>query len=321
MISLIAVNDALVQGFDGITLSDGSILAADKKPDQPEDISDDLLPFLLFDIGRMEFEPWQEWQKSVSWDVSATLKVRGEAGEVDNLILNVIQDVLAQSVKLIGLPVDENGVVTPYDSTTRRLFETGRLKFLVERGAPYLKSAVVKPSRGSYAEANLVFHVETTIDLDPRGELPRMLVGVIGVNQATTGIAQDTTLPDPLGIAIVSANDQHAQGAYDTPDPNRQRRPQMPYVQGAQQIVTSVNATPYTASLSVGAPTIQLSAIATYASWQTLYVTGQGGWASSDPTKATVSATGLVTRVAAGTTTITCTSNGVVSNGVAITCT
>ena len=60
--------------------------------------------------------------------------------------------------------------------------------------------------------------------------------------------------------------------------------------------------------------TIQLVATATYDDGSTRVVTTEGTWASSDDTKATVGAsTGTVTKVAAGTTDITFTLDGITS--------
>jgi hypothetical protein len=78
---------------------------------------------------------------------------------------------------------------------------------------------------------------------------------------------------------------------------------------GADSIpVATVNVTPPTASLAVGA-TQQLTATTLDASGNIL--TGRVViWSTSDETKASVSSTGLVTAVAAGTATITATSEG-----------
>ncbi len=68
--------------------------------------------------------------------------------------------------------------------------------------------------------------------------------------------------------------------------------------------------------------TIQLVATATYDDGSTRVVTTEAAWLSSDPTKATVgAATGVVTKVAAGTTQVTATVDGVVSPNKTITVT
>jgi len=79
--------------------------------------------------------------------------------------------------------------------------------------------------------------------------------------------------------------------------------------------------TPRTATITVASPTVQLTAN------QLSLPSGTVVWTSSDPTKATVNAsTGLVTRVANGTTNITATvtrstggkNAGIVTTGVAV---
>ena len=80
----------------------------------------------------------------------------------------------------------------------------------------------------------------------------------------------------------------------------------------------SISTTPATQTLTVAAPTIQLVTAFTPSDSTNQNLT----YVSSDPTKATVSATGLVTRVANGTTTITITTvEGSKTDTVAITCT
>lgn len=71
----------------------------------------------------------------------------------------------------------------------------------------------------------------------------------------------------------------------------------------AAVLVTSLSIAPATVTLTVAAPTQQLTVTALPAGASNKGV----NYVSSDPTKATVSATGLVTRVANGTTTITVT--------------
>jgi len=80
----------------------------------------------------------------------------------------------------------------------------------------------------------------------------------------------------------------------------------------------SISTTPATATLTVAAPTVQLVTAFTPTDSTNQALT----YVSSDPTKATVNATGLVTRVANGTTTITVTTvEGGKTDTVAITTT
>lgn len=76
----------------------------------------------------------------------------------------------------------------------------------------------------------------------------------------------------------------------------------------------SVAITPTTLALNAG-DTSQLAAVVKNAAGDVLVGVNPSGWSSSDQTKATVSASGLVTAVAAGTATITATLNALTSNG------
>lgn len=82
--------------------------------------------------------------------------------------------------------------------------------------------------------------------------------------------------------------------------------------------LTGITVAPATKTLTVAAPTQQL----TITKAPTGASNGTVTYVSSDPTKATVSATGLVTRVANGTTTVTATSqDGSFTSTCAVTCT
>lgn len=321
------IMDTLIAGFDGYEVA-GLILSSDRKPDGINTISDVRLPFLLFETGNIISTPWQFWQDSISWDIPAILKVKGEPGEVDDLMLQVLQALMQRTAELIGLPINADGEVVPFTPKTANLFDRGELKFVAERGAPFLKAVNVPPASGSYATASLIFHVESTIDNDPRGALPLALQARFGVVPMSGSLAADPTLPDPAGIPITPDSAFLGVGPYTTPDPlTKIRHPPLKQFAGvadadrvtAVRITTAAGA--YAASLSSGSPTVQLSAIGQYANWNTAHVELLGSWVSSSPSVATVSASGLVTRVSAGTTSVTNTFGGVVSNAVAITCT
>jgi uncharacterized protein YjdB len=68
--------------------------------------------------------------------------------------------------------------------------------------------------------------------------------------------------------------------------------------------LTSIGITPSDPSIAQGS-TVQLTATGTYSDNSTQDVTSTASWTSSDPSKATVSSTGLVTGVAPGTVTVT----------------
>lgn len=307
-ITITRIWETLIDGFDGLTLSSGKELSADNNPDSIDVVSDDALPFLLFDIGAAKTAPWQRWEQTVSWDIPATLKVKGASEDVDMILVETTQDLMQRTQELIGLPIDENGKVTPFTTATASLFDQGKLMFLAERGAPFLSSFQAQPSIGGYAKASLIFHVESTIDLDPRDDLPLALQIRMGIVPQIGSLSQDSTLPEPYGIPVTPRQSIPGFGP-DAPSPSDADR------------VVEVLTIPYAVSLSVATPTSSLSAIAKYANWNTAYVGRLAQWSSSNASIATVDASGVVTRVAAGTCTVSCLLNGVASNGVAITCT
>lgn len=313
----------LVAGFDGFELDNGTLLAAGRNPERLEVVSDDLLPFILFENGSIRSTPWQAWADYVTWDIPATLKVKGPPEDVDTRMLDVVRQVMQRTAELIGLPVDANGVVVPFTPASAQKFDRDELMFVANYAGPFLSSVGMPPAQGSYAIAPLVFHVEATIDNDPRGELPKALQARFGVVPMLGSLAQDSTLPEPAGIPIVPMSARMGIGGYNTPDPMLKTR--QPPLQQAAGVATadtlqSLSVMPYAATLTSGAPTIQLAAIATYANWQTNHVEQLGAWVSSTPSVATISATGLVTRVATGSTSISFTFGGA-SSSVAVTCT
>lgn len=313
----------LVAGFDGFKLDDGTLLAAGRNPERLEVVSDDLLPFILFENGSLRSNPWQAWADYVTWDIPATLKVKGPPDEVDTRMLVIIRQVMQRTAELIGLPVDANGMVVPFTPASAQKFDRDELMFVADYAGPFLSSINMPPAQGSYAIAPLIFHVEATLDNDPRGELPKALQVRFGVIPMSGSLAQDSTLPDPAGIPIVPMSARMGVGGYNTPDPMaKTRQPPLKQAVGVAlaDALQSLNVTPYAATLTSGAPTVQLSAIATYANWQTNHVEQLGTWVSSSPSVATISAAGLVTRVAAGSTSITFTFGGA-SSSVAVTCT
>ncbi len=161
---------------------------------------------------------------------------------------------------------------------------------------------------------DLTFHIEATLSLDER-TLKLMRVGVLGIVPVPVGqVIQDTTLPGDKGVLNVFGT------GYETGYGGRNEPPNGVVGPLPSEIITAVNVSPYTASISAGTPTAQLQSIVQYQNYASIYVTSQGTWATSDAAVATVSA-GLVTRVGSGSCTISCTFGGVESNAAAITST
>jgi hypothetical protein len=324
------IHDALVQGFDGYKLSDGkSFLSASNTI--TASVSGGRFPFLAFTTGSFSMSPWKDFEQSISWDIPAKLMVQGPGEDGEKTIRRVLMDVIFRTQELIGLPIDENGNTVPFNDDTIRLYDAGKIDFLCERGAPFIRTVRVTPVDDGLATADIVFHVEATMKLDPR-TLRLMKVGVLGINPVPPdGLFQDTTAEDGRGIALVfGTSAESAQGGYASQDPslppgfinsNQERGktndlPSLPL----SQLTTSINVTPYSLSLSVGTPTAPLAAIAYAQNFSSQYVTQTAQWTSTNASVATVNASGVVSRVAPGSCTVFCTYNGVASNSVAVTC-
>jgi hypothetical protein len=320
------IHDALVSGFQNFKVSGGKFLTATNTNNTTP--SGGTYPFLAFRTGSFRLSPWKDFQWSLSWDIPATLTVQGPGEDGEVQAREVLNDLILRTMQLIGLPIDDTGQVTPLNDKTIRLFDEGKLTFLCERGAPFLTSGKVAAVDDGLCRVELVFHVESTMSFDQR-ELNLMKVGVLGVNAVPPdGLFQDPTNVDGRGIhTVFGTSDETGYGGYATPDPalptgfvnSNQERPDS-NAAPSPNITTQVNVTPYNLALSVGTPTAQLSAIAQSQSYITQYVTSQAAWQSTNASVATVSASGLVTRVAAGSCTVSCTFNGVASNAVAVTC-
>lgn len=308
---------ALIEGFNGIQLTRGGELTAAGKPDQPETISNDVLPFLLFDVGAMTMAPWNEWEELCTWDVPARLKVLGVPGDVDDTILDVLWDLILRAKSIVGLPIDETGSVVPFNDRTAYMFDEAKpqLMFLAERGAPVLKSIRIAASKGPYIEADLIFGVSTIFNFDPRTLHP-MEKGVFGLNPVGPGLLWK----DENGVALTADGDRIAIVAQNSPPPDLGNAHLLPpldqvprRVAGTDPRTTVVrlNVTPYTVTLYSVLPTAQLTAIAFYGNNASAFVTQQAAWVSSDPSVATVSASGLVQLLTLGSTIITASFGGI----------
>lgn len=331
--SIAQLHNALVEGFNGFQLS--VIDPRTKKPKfltasntVTSSVSGGVFPHLAFRTGSFTLSPWKDFMYSITWDVPARLTVQGPADDGEESMRAILLDILLRTNELIGLPLDEKGKVVPFSDETVRRFDRGEIDFLCERGAPMIKSVSVNGLDDGLCTADIIFRIESTIDLDPR-TLKLMKVGVLGVNPVQAGgLYQDTTATDGRGIAMVFA--ETGFGGYDSQDPYLGHTIRDPLQHGGtsqatglapNEIITGINVTPYSGSLSVGSPTLQLSAIAFAANASSIYVTSSAAWTSSDAAVATVSSSGLVTRVAAGSCTVSCVYSGVTSNSVAITAT
>lgn len=319
------VHSTLLTAFNGFPLRDGSYMSAGDDYDDVDHVPNGQLPYLLFEVGNIVLRPWQNFQQWIAWDVPATLKVIGEAGPaMKRRLLATYHDLVARTKQVVGLPVDDSGTLVPFSDKTMALYDRDQLTFLADRGAPYITNFVPDRVGGAFGYARVMFHLETVIDYDPR-QLSTVEYFQMGINPQLPGqLFDDPTLLGRTGIAVTPPENVLAFGPYTTSDPRvnplgGRFTPPVPGTDPRETLI-SVNTTPYALALSAGSPTAQLTAIATWGNYRSAYVQGQAQWTSTNPSVATVSG-GLVTRVAAGSTTVTATFNGMASNTVTVTCT
>ena len=131
-----------------------------------------------------------------------------------------------------------------------------------------------------------------------------------------TNAGEDGELGNPHGPTVVSPELHGSQGMHPvTPGavsgtPATQEAAEKAHLSGFQADIESLSVTPPTTSKAVAA-TQQLVATATLLDGvTTAVVTGDTAWTTSDATKATVNAAGLITAVAAGSATVTGTYRG-----------
>jgi hypothetical protein len=313
-------------------MSDGSTLTASERIISDDAISDGMVPFLSFKTGSFTSVEWRRWANVVTWDVTATLKcVSTEQPEVKSNARQAIDDIMERCALIAGLPVDASGKVVPYGPKTSHLFDQGKLTLLLGRFGPILKSCKVTEIAGSkFSKASIVFGMEFYADLDPR---VLKKASVVSIGMTTVDPAQRNVLAGWNDTAPPDSADIRSGGRFsdDVPPPSFASEPGGPSnvpssipitlsVKGAapKDLVRSVNVTPYAATVAIVA-TRQMLAIATTQDGAAFDVTSRATWLSTAPSKATVSSAGLVTGVATGSTNISATYNGIVSNASAIT--
>lgn len=318
------IHSTLVAAYNKLKLSSGKYLTADNI--RHDTVSGGAYPFLSFNSGRFTLSRWTEFEELLSWDIPATLVVQGPVQDGELVARAAVQDIMLRTKQVQGLPLDENGKIVSLEQALRR-YDEDDLDYLVDRGAPFIKTVVFKGEQDGLCAVDFIFTVEALLSFDTR-DLKLMKVGVLGVNAVPpAGLYQDPSIPDGRGVKVVfGTEDEKGFGGYASGDPSfpyPTRDPIQPggtaSVAGDPNPVVEVRVTPYAAAISAGTPTTQLTAIARYQNYLTNYVTQQGAWSSDTPSVATVNASGVVTRVGAGTTNITCTFGGVQSNAAVIT--
>lgn len=326
-----SIGTTLIAAFNGAKTSLGELCATEAI--NRTDAAGRGRLWLLFRGATFTSDDWNGRKVRVRMMVPATLKL-DKAGEHSPIryARRAIDDLYRICVLVKGLPVDETGKVIPYSRDTPRLLDEKKIQELADRGGPKISSAVIREQTGAnHVEVDVRFDMEFLADYDPSLKYP-WSVAVIGLSPSDP--ANSNYVSDWTPEAVTEARDLTGTGRHDTPDPvlssqgvrqfKREYPPfpgdDIPDVAGADpdDLLRSITVVPYTAAIAI-AGTQQCQAIAMFQSGGVLNVNTGATWASSTPATATVSSTGLVTGVAAGTTNITCTYLGVQSSACAVT--
>jgi hypothetical protein len=209
------VIETLITSYNGATLSDGTTLRSTDNIVEYESLPDRALSFSL---GQMQVSDWQPWQEYVTLTLPAIGKIayaRQDSGS--KTVRQFLDDLLAISYLVKGLPVDSTGKLTPYSSKTADMVHKDQIFELVERSGPRISQIRVTESGNSpFARVDLNFSLEFVANYDPR-VLKHARVIVVGV-----AINDPARQNQPLGWTPASPTadrDVAAWGLFNTPDP------------------------------------------------------------------------------------------------------
>lgn len=216
--------------------------------------------------------------------------------------------VLWLSLSLLPLPASAQDGGTATGGTAARITLSVDPQVVQPGGASTL-SAVVQDVYGQPVPGVEVDFSATAGAVDPAS----------AVTDDQGKVAAAFTAPQEQGEVTVTAQvygtDLTASAAVTVQAPQQQPaggQPQQPAAQQSDYVpptLTGIAVQPDQAAMTVGG-TVQLAVTARYSDGSTSDVTGQAGYASSDPSVAAVSASGLVTGVAPGAATVTATYQG-----------
>jgi len=323
---------ALVRGFDGWPLTSGETLRCTDQIFDPSAHSGLQLPILSLQEGSFTSQRWDAWLYVITWTIPGELVVSvNYADEGGAAIRRTLTDLHEACMSIGGLPVGEDGQVVRYSAETAYQLDEGKLTFLCDRAGPLLTSGQVQRfADRPTATVKLNFSLNFYMSVDRR-KMHRAQVVALGftpldparlyvpANWAPTSPPETTA---GLG-QFASAGPLEPASAGEAPDVARDplAPTDPPTLAGADPaaVLQRLNVAPYAVTVAHSAST-QLRCIATFADGHVQDVTAVATWATTDGTKATVTA-GLVTGVVAGSASITAAWLDHTSNAVPVTVT
>ena len=296
----------LVDAYNGLKLSSGEIL-------QSATFKSENVPRLLWKIGGWKSDTWTPYKTRIAWTVTAELKVQGESGS-PYTALDTLADIYARTDDIFGLPVNSSGQLFPVitvDDVDAAEFSPIADRFV----GPFIISATPRPGEAdsTFTVVDLVITMEFVVDNTP--DAPPATSFAVGGNLKVLDRGVASTDPNST---IASTTDTRTEEAFAKPDTTLVYNGDV--VQGGfpplvQDIPSTDGVDPTTTVISVEiAPasvtvtsTQQLVCFANYLDRSSKPKTTGVTWQSSDASVATVSSTGLVTKVSNGSAVITAT--------------
>lgn len=316
-----SVYQALVGAFHGLELSSGDVLTAEGHTTDDTALARQALPYLGFATGAIEAGEWSDdWTDEIRWAIPARLVVQGPVDDGGSLMRATLVDLMQHTRRVRGLPYDAKGLA-PDDGTLDYgdRIRRGEVETLIDRKGPHIAGIQVNGpfDSGKYVAA-LTFRLAFLQELDPR-RLTLAKTVVLGMQPLDVAKSTlDTTAPADVLMPKFTSADRIGVGGFTLPPLLISDNGVPTYVDGdsgvkgarPRDLARELMVNPRTASIAALA-TQQLSAIVIMQDDVSLTVTGAASWSSSNAGVATVSASGLVTGVAAGTATIAATHLGV----------
>ncbi len=297
------VFEALEKALQGRPLTLGGFLTVSTAMVDPKTISDGVLPFLMLSTG--DFSVADDGDENAIMNIRArgALKVSSfrelDAGKV---LRQTLQDLFQFCWATRGLYVDVKtqelvSWFEPEKLANRGCSRMEGLASIANYGGPTLTTGRTIEIPGwpyAVAEVQIALSVSTRLEWRQFAQAHSVILGM------RTGTELSDANADFIYTGRSVTDPVSGIGADGEPLASTPLSAQLHRVAPVPQAFTLATAA-----------TRQLTGIGTYGDGSTRNFTTTGTWQSGTPAVATVSATGLVTGVSAGTSTITLTANGV----------
>jgi len=321
-VNISVLHKVLVAAFNGAPLSRKQKLTSTYA-------KNDALPILVWQVGSWKESDWTPGDTRMTWTIPAKLTVRSEQDNPQRL-LEVISDIQDWVDAIQGLPLDKDNHIIPNFGDQVERLRKGEIVPVMDRFAgPTIASISVPPSTGGDVyTADFTFQIDFTREHPQPGTYPirQFVLGMQPMDPAYKSIGYDPNKPFELQLPLAEDPEVYSRTPYAEPDTiirtadgNRLYGSFPPLLREYQAVkgvdpattMLRMDVLPAAFTLSAGSPTLKCSAIGYFMDGGTARLDSQATWQTSAPLVATVGSDGTVTRVGAGTATITATYNGI----------